>query len=97
MPRSSAAAVPKYRHYRPKNLAVVRLSGKDVYLGPCNSPKSWEKYHRLIAEWLADPCRVSLLPDTGHMPWLEDPAAVAACVRRACAGLAPLETPTEGR
>ena len=45
--------VPKYRHYKPKNLGVVRLNGKDIYLAAYDSPESWEKYHRTIAEWLA--------------------------------------------
>ncbi len=45
--------VPSYRHYRPKNLAVVRIDGQDRYLGQYDSPKSWQKYHQLIAEWLA--------------------------------------------
>lgn len=45
--------VPKYRHYRPKDLAVVRIDGRDHYLGRYNSPESREKYHRLVSEWLA--------------------------------------------
>jgi integrase len=49
----SRVHTPKYRHYKPKNLAVVRLDGKDVYLGRYDSAESWEKYHRLIAERLA--------------------------------------------
>jgi integrase len=44
---------PKYRHYQPKNLAVVRIDGTDHYLGTYGSPESWEKYHRLLAERLA--------------------------------------------
>jgi integrase len=59
MARSWASAPPKYRHYRPKRLAVVRLNGKDIYLGAYDSPESWEKYHRLIAEWVADPAATS--------------------------------------
>ena len=47
-------SIPKYRHYRPKYLAVVRLNGKDHYLGTHGSPESLEKYDRLIAEWLVD-------------------------------------------
>jgi len=39
---------PKYRHYRPKNLGVVRINGIDHYLGRYKSPESWEKYHRLL-------------------------------------------------
>ena len=27
-----ARRIPKYRHYKPKNLAVVRLRGKNHYL-----------------------------------------------------------------
>ena len=50
---SSKPRIPKYRHYRPKNLGVVRLDGKDHYLGRYDSPESWEKYHALIADWLA--------------------------------------------
>jgi hypothetical protein len=49
--------VPSYRHYTPKNLGVVRVNGQDQYLGPYNSPESWETYHRLIAEWLASGCQ----------------------------------------
>ncbi|MBL9083485.1 MAG: hypothetical protein JNK76_16840 [Planctomycetales bacterium] len=44
------ASLPKYRHYRPKNLAVVRLNGRDHYLGRFGSPESKEKYFRLLAE-----------------------------------------------
>jgi hypothetical protein len=44
---------PKYRHYKPKDLGVVRIDGSDVYLGRYNSPESLERYHRTVAEWLA--------------------------------------------
>ena len=46
--------IPKYRHYKPKDLAVVRIDGVDQYLGRYSSPESLEKYHRLVAEWLSD-------------------------------------------
>lgn len=46
--------LPKYRHYKPKNLAVVRINGKDHYLGKYGSEQSHEKYRRLVANWLAD-------------------------------------------
>ena len=45
--------LPKYRHYKPKNLGVVPIDGRDYYLGRYDSPKSWEKYHRLLAEHAA--------------------------------------------
>lgn len=44
---------PAYRHYRPKNLGVVRIDGHDRYLGEYGSAESWERYHRLIADWLS--------------------------------------------
>ncbi len=49
----SSRRPPKYRHYKPKDLGVVRLDGRDHYLGKFDSPESWEKYHRLVAEWHA--------------------------------------------
>jgi integrase len=58
----AAANPPKYRHYRPKNLAVVRIDGLDIYLGKYDSPESWEKYGRVLAEWRARyvlPVRIS--------------------------------------
>jgi integrase len=44
--------LPKYRHYLPKDLAVVRVNGRDVYLGRYDSPESHEKYRRVVAERL---------------------------------------------
>src|SRR4051812_8738052 len=41
---------PKYRHYKPKGLAVVRVDGRDIYLGKYDSPESWERYYRVLAE-----------------------------------------------
>jgi hypothetical protein len=48
----SRLRAPKYWHYKPKGLAVVRIDGRDHYLGKYDSPESREKYHRLVAEWL---------------------------------------------
>ena len=47
---ATADNAPKYRHCKPKNLGVVRIDGKDHYLGKFGSPASYEKYHRLLAE-----------------------------------------------
>jgi integrase len=41
--------LPAYRHYKPKNLAVVRIDGRDHYLGHYGSPESWRRYHELLA------------------------------------------------
>jgi integrase len=53
MPLRATSRLPKYRHYKPKDLAVVRLDGKDHYLGSYDSEASREKYRRLVAEWFA--------------------------------------------
>ncbi|MHC4176815.1 MAG: hypothetical protein ACYSWU_04875, partial [Planctomycetota bacterium] len=50
MPSAKSRRIPKYRHYKPKNLAVVRIDGKDYYLGRYQSAESKEEYARLIAE-----------------------------------------------
>jgi hypothetical protein len=58
---------PAYRHYKPKDLAVVRIEGKDHYLGGYGSEASYERYHRLVAEWLARSCTVTV-PSTAALP-----------------------------
>ena len=44
---------PKYRHHKARHLAVVRVDGRDIYVGKYDSPESQEKYDRVIAEWLS--------------------------------------------
>jgi integrase len=53
---------PKYRRYKPKNLGMVVIRGKAHYLGRYDSPESWEKYHRLLAESHATPSAIYPLP-----------------------------------
>ena len=45
---------PSYRLHESWNLAVVRIGGRDIYLGKHGTPESRERYDRLIAEWLAN-------------------------------------------
>jgi integrase len=44
---------PSYRYHKARDCAVVTIHSKNHYLGCFDSPDSWEKYHRLIAEFLA--------------------------------------------
>src|ERR1700719_1690105 len=44
--------IPSYRLHKPSGQAVVRLDGKDHYLGKFGTPTSREAYDRVIAEWL---------------------------------------------
>ena len=53
MPRR-AGKIPSYCRHRASGRAVVRIDGKDHYLGPYGSPESHEEYERLIAEWRED-------------------------------------------
>ena len=45
--------IPKYRRFKPKNLGLVVIDGKQHYLGRYGSPESVAEYNRLIQEWLA--------------------------------------------
>jgi len=44
--------VPKMSHHKASGHAVVRLAGKDHYLGPWGSKTARTEYDRLVAEWL---------------------------------------------
>ncbi|MGN6724675.1 MAG: hypothetical protein ACTHLZ_02040 [Tepidisphaeraceae bacterium] len=50
-PRS--AKIPSYRRHKARNLAVVSLGGRDVYLRPYGSKASRDEYDRVVGEWLA--------------------------------------------
>lgn len=45
---------PSYRLHKARGCAVVTINGKNHYLGKHNSPESYEKYARLIAQWQAN-------------------------------------------
>ncbi len=46
--------VPAYRLHKPSGLAVVRLNGKDLYLGRHGSAESQRQYEQVVSEWLAN-------------------------------------------
>ncbi len=45
--------IPGYRLHKPTGQAVVRLDGRDIYLGKHETEASREKYRRVVAEWLS--------------------------------------------
>ena len=57
MPRKN---IPSYRLHKPTGQAIVCLRGKIFYLGKWKSKVSRERYGSLIAEYLANDCK--LLP-----------------------------------
>lgn len=46
-----AKKVPAYCHHKASGRAVVRIDGRDVYLGPFGSPESHRRYEAVILEW----------------------------------------------
>ena len=52
MPDRTCIRVPKYRLHKPTGLAVVRLGGRDLYIGPYGTPESEARYKSVVAEWL---------------------------------------------
>ncbi len=52
MPRKPGK-VPSYCRHKASGRAVVRIDGRDRYLGKYGSPESHEEYERSIAEWRA--------------------------------------------
>ena len=50
MPRKPGK-VPSYCRHKHSGQAVVRINGRDHYLGEYGSSDSHERYQRLIAEW----------------------------------------------
>jgi len=56
--------IPKYRRFKPKDLGLVVLDGKQHYLGRYGSAESVAEYNRLIQGWLAR----GPLPRTGPAP-----------------------------
>src|SRR5262249_41625622 len=51
---NATLGVPKLCKHRATGRAVVRLSGKDIYLGRFGSAAAKAEYDRKIAEWLAN-------------------------------------------
>ena len=75
---------PSLRHHKPTGQAVVRLNGRDHYLGRFDAPESRDRYDEIIATWLANGRR---LPDPESVP---DPVIVneiLAAYLRVCKSL----------
>ena len=51
---ANPAKVPSYCRHKASGKAVVRLDGRDHYLGTYGSPESHEAYARLIGQWRAN-------------------------------------------
>jgi integrase len=49
----SVQSTPHMSHHKASGQAIVRLSGKDFYLGPWGSKAARVEYDRVVSEWLA--------------------------------------------
>lgn len=58
--RGSSRSLPSYSKHKASGQAVVRLSGRDIYLGPYGTKASKSEYDRLTGEWLANGRRLPL-------------------------------------
>lgn len=54
MTTQKTSRIPKYRLHAPSGLGVVRLNGRDIYLGKHGTKESRQEYGRIINEWLAN-------------------------------------------
>lgn len=59
MSNGTSIHIPKYRLHKPTGLGVVRLSGRDIYLGRFGSPESKVRYQAVIADWLKGDAKVT--------------------------------------
>ena len=72
-----ALKVPSYCLHRASGRAVVRLGGRDVYLGEYGSPESHEEYERVIAEWRSGRNGRTVPPSHARRP--ADPEYAVLC------------------
>ena len=52
MPNTTKTRIPSYRLHKPTGQAVVRLNGRDFYLGKHGTTESRRRYEETIARWL---------------------------------------------
>ncbi len=54
MRAESSHLTPKLRHHKATKQGYVVLNGRHIYLGRFDHPSTAERYHRVIAEWIAN-------------------------------------------
>src|SRR4051794_21083419 len=75
--------IPEYRCFKPKNLGLVVIDGKQRYLGRYGSPESVAEYNRLIQEWLAREPLPRTEPGSGDAALTVDALILAFWTRHA--------------
>ena len=72
MPRLTGSKPPKYGKHKASGQAVVKLDGRDIYLGPWNTQVSKLEYDRVVSEWPAN---------SRSLPAAQDLTIVEVCAR----------------
>ena len=54
--------IPSLRHHKPTGQALVELNGRRIYLGKYGLPETEQRYHRTVAEWLANGRQLPVAP-----------------------------------
>ncbi len=54
MPIRTQPRIPSHRLHKTSGRAVVRLNGRDIYLGRHGTPESHANYNRVISEWTSN-------------------------------------------
>ena len=54
---------PKYRHHKASNQGFVELDGRRIYLGKWGLPETEQRYHRTVAEWIANGRHLPVAPE----------------------------------
>ncbi|MFO7775485.1 MAG: integrase core domain-containing protein [Candidatus Hydrogenedentota bacterium] len=51
MPKNTSTRPPKLCRHKNSNRAYVRINGKQIFLGPWDSPKAKRRYHEILRDW----------------------------------------------
>jgi hypothetical protein len=62
---TSLVKITSYTRHKAPGLAVVRLNGRDPYLGNYGSAASKREYDRLVGEWLVGRHRLAMASTAG--------------------------------
>ncbi|MEE9296080.1 MAG: site-specific integrase [Phycisphaerae bacterium] len=63
MPHNKLPRTPSLRHHKATGQGFVELNGRRMYLGVYGRRETQERYHQLIAEWIANGRELPIAPD----------------------------------
>lgn len=63
MTRKRVPRTPSFRLHKATSQGFVEFDGRRIYLGRADRPETRERYHRLVAEWIANGRQLPVDPD----------------------------------